>query len=137
MASIVSHIRKLIGNRRQQKRRKADLLLTVSVITGNPSADITRRTAALAGLTHDLSASHLAINVPTIRLGDRYLTAPDSILQIVLDLPKEKIEFQGTAVRYEKQVVGDGGKSYLIAVKIRRMSEGAHRHYQEYLSTLK
>ncbi len=136
MASLLNQIRKLIGNRRRNKRHAADLLVTVSVITGNASADIPRHTVALSGLTHDLSDSHLTINVPTISLGGRYLTAPDSRLAVVLDLPKEKIEFQGTAIRYEKQIVSGKGTSYLIVVNIKRITDSNRALYVDYLQTL-
>jgi hypothetical protein len=137
MASILNLIRRFVGDRRKRKRRRADLLLTVSVVTKNTSTSVSRQTAtALDGLTHDLSSTYLAINVPAIRLGDRYLTAPDSRLEIVLDLPKGKVDFQGTAIRYEKQAGNSSGKGYLVAVDIKRMSESNRALYNDYLRTL-
>lgn len=136
MASLLNQIRKLIGNRRRSKRHAVDLLVTVSIITGNASSDMPRHTVALTGLTHDLSDSHLTINVPAISLGGRYLTAPDSRLVVVLDLPMEKIEFQGTAMRYEKQIVSGKGTCYLIAVNIKRISDSNRALYIDYLRTL-
>ncbi len=136
MAAVVNLIRKFIGNRRKKKRQRADLLLTVAVITKNTSTNTKRQSAILEGLTHDLSATHLAINVPAIRLGDRYLTAPDSRLEIVLDLPKGKVDFQGTAIRYEKETGNAGAKGYLVAVDIKRMSESNRILYHDFLQTL-
>lgn len=136
MALIINLIRRFVGDRRTEKRRRADLLLTVSVLTKNTSTSVSRQTSALDGLTHDLSATHLALNVPAIRFGDRYLTAPDSRLEIILDLPKGKIDFQGTAIRYEKVTGNAGAKGYLIAVDIKRMSESNRVIYDEYLQTL-
>lgn len=141
MTPFINHMRKFIGDRRRHKRRRVDLLLTITVVTGsavmNATTTTARNLAPMAGLTHDLSDSHLAIEVPSIRLGGRFLTAPDSRLLITLELPKEQIEFQGTAIRYEKLGEDRGGKGYLIGVVIERIRDEAREHYQEYLRSLK
>jgi hypothetical protein len=77
------------------------------------------------------------MRVPAIRIGSRYLTAPDSRLLITLDLPGGTIGFEGLTQRYDQLELDGNEKSYFLAVKIRQISESDRARYLDYLRTLK
>ncbi|MEJ7617789.1 MAG: hypothetical protein WKF30_12690 [Pyrinomonadaceae bacterium] len=133
MRSVLSILRSMLGNRRRNLRCQADLSVSVSVISS--IAQNARWPAPLIGRVHDLSATHLALIVPSIRIGSRYLTARDSRLLIAFELSDKKIEIEGTPVRYDKiEDAAQGG--HLIVAKIRRISDASRALYADYICSL-
>lgn len=137
MASLIARFRKFIGNRRYAARRKAELSCSISVIEPNARLKNARQPPPVAGRTRDVCASHLAIEVGAIRVGSRYLTAPDSRLSVLLELPSGSIEFEGATTRYERIEEDGYAKGYLIAVNVRRLSEDDRGRYFDFLRSLK
>ncbi|MEJ7710620.1 MAG: hypothetical protein WKF84_12305 [Pyrinomonadaceae bacterium] len=134
MNSLLSGLRSFLGNRRRCARCQASLPVSVSVASS--IASNTRWPAPLIGHTRDLSATHVALIVPSIRIGSRYLTARDSRILVDLNLMDEKIEIEGTPVRYDK-IENDADKGgHLIVAKIRRISDTGRALYAEYIRSL-
>lgn len=73
--------------------------------------------------------------MPSIRIGSRYLTARDSRLLINFSLSDEKIEIEGTPVRYDK-IENDAQGGHLIVAKIRRISDAGRALYADYIRSL-
>lgn len=133
MRSLFSSLRTFLGNRRRGARCHASLPVNVSVISS-----ITRNACwptPLVGRTQDLSPTHLSVIVPSIRIGSRYLTARDSRLLINFNLSDEKIEIEGTPVRYDK-IEDDAQGGHLIVAKIRRISDAGRALYADYIRSL-
>lgn len=133
MSSFLSTLRTILGNRRRASRRPVSVPVSVSVLSS--IARNARWPTPLAGHTRDLSLTHLAVVVPSIRIGSRYLTARDSRLLIALDLADETVEIEGSPVRYDK-ITGGGESGHLIVAKIRRISENRREFYADYLRSL-
>ena len=136
--SIASRLREFVGNRRRAQRYRAQLPLSVSLQRTNAgnSGKGSARVPSLAGHTRDISSSGLALVVPAIRIGDRYLTGEDRKLHIQLELPDGIAHLQAVPVRYE-QLEREGIETgYLIGVKITEISDADRARLNQYVQTL-
>jgi hypothetical protein len=127
-------LRNFFADRRQfprrKARRKARLLFYVSLTEKGGSSLV-----PLEGHTSDISENGLALVVPSLRLGDKFLTDEECTLRIVLlDVPSGRVEIHGEPVRYQQLGGPEGG--HLIGVRITRMSDSDRYRYLQYLSTL-
>ncbi len=100
--SLAARVREFIGNHRRAPRHRARLPLSVSLInqggaTGTPGAQ--RDAAMLQGHTRDVSATGLSLVVPSIRIGDRYLTGEDRTLSIALELENGRVQLQAAPIK--------------------------------------
>ena len=132
--TIVKRLRRFVADRRHatrcQVQRKARLIFTITVLEGGAR----ERTMPVEGYTRDISESGLAIIVPSLRVGNAYLTKSDCKLRIVLlNLPVGEVEIEATPVRYEDLGEGDG---HLIGVQITRISDSDRARLVQYLNTL-
>ena len=132
--SLITNVREFVADRRQFPRRKAQrqarLLFNVSLL----GADGTRL-VPVEGHTRDISENGLALVVPTLRLGDNFLTDEGCTLRIVLlDIPSGQVEIHAMPVRYEQLDGPSGG--HLIGVQIKHMSDSDRYRFLRYLSTL-
>ena len=137
--SIVAQVREYFGNRRRARRYRSRVPIRVSLYDPKLSREQLERAPYLEGTTSDLSASGLALIVPAIRIGDRYLTAPDQLLRLLLDFPSDLVEMRVTPVRYEQLERADGAASssgYLIGVRIAEMSDTNRERFAECLKEL-
>lgn len=139
--SLTAHLREFVGNRRRVPRRtarcSARLPFSVSLLDTKRSAgDGASSVPSVGGRTHDLSETGLTLIVPTVRLGDRYLTDAESNLQIALELPAGPVRMLARSVRFKQFAEGDAEAGFLISVYITGMSDGERARYVEYLRTL-
>jgi hypothetical protein len=137
MRSIVARMRIYFGNRRRARRYRGSVPFNVSIFDRKLTREQLEHAPYLEGTTSDLSASGLALIVPAIRINDRYLTAPDQTLHILLEFPSGQVEMQVAPVRYEqldRERAPQGG--YLIGVRIAEMSDDARARFNEYLKEL-
>ena len=133
MRTIASRLREIVGNRRRAQRFKACLPVAVSLLDSRPRA----HPSALEGETLDVSSSGLALVLPAVRIGDRYLTGDSHPLRVTLKLPEATINLNATPVRYE-QLERDGEKiGYLVGVQITEMTDQDRPLFDEYLATLR
>ena len=141
MRSIVARVREYFGNRRRARRYRSRVPIRVSLFDPKLSREQLDRAPYLEGTTSDISASGLALIVPAIRINDRYLTAPDQILRLLLDFPSDLIEMRVAPVRYEQLERAGGAATssssgYLIGVRIAEMSDADRERFAEYLKEL-
>jgi|SRR6267142_1769381 len=134
--TVVSRLRKFIGNRRRAKRQQVRLAFNISIASPAKSLTGSRRTVGMDGHTLDLSANGMALVVPAITLDEHHLVGENRGLKVQLELPTGPVEMQVRPVRYERLEEDKSETGYLIAVKIVGMSEKDRATYSEYVSTL-
>lgn len=134
--TLVSRLRKFVGDRREVKRKRVRLALSISIASPAKGPHGSRRTNNMDGHTVDLSANGMALIVPAITLGEHHLVAENRSLNVQLELPLGPVEMQVVPVRYERLEEDASETGYLIAVKIVGMSESDRARYTEYVSTL-
>ena len=135
MKSIAKTFRKSIANRRRAARRraqrKARLMISVSLTAGGET------TMPLEGYTRDISEDGLAIIVPSLRIGDKYLDSDDCTVRVVLlEVPAGSVEIQATPVRYQPLAETGSETGHLLGLRITHMSDSDRSRYEMYLRTL-
>ena len=137
---IASRLREFVGNRRRAPRYvthlEAGLALSVSLPNTKAATKGTGQSLKLAGYTRDVSATGLALIVPTIRVGGQYITGENRTLEIMLKLPTGPIQVKATSVRYAPLEEEGADTGYLIGVAIVWMSDEDRKRFDAYLETL-
>lgn len=134
----VRRLREVVADRRSVRRlkaqRQARLLFNVSIVN-DATGERHNQTIPLVGFTRDISETGLALIVPSLRTGDRYLVDEGCMLRVVLlDLPSGEVEIFATPVRYQQ--LNEPEIGYLIGVQITEMSESDRTRLLQYLKTL-
>jgi hypothetical protein len=142
--AFANRLRQYVGNRRAAPRYvthlEAGLALSVSVPSSKVSpeqAERLGRSLKIAGYTRDISATGLALIVPTIRVGGQYLTGENRTLQIILKLPSGTVEIYGTSVRYSPLDEEGADTGYIIGVQITTMSDQDRKRFNAYIESIK
>jgi hypothetical protein len=137
--SIANSLRAFVGNRRYAPRLLTRVPVSISIFDAKADANhnAARRPPALHGYTHDISATGLAVVVPAIRIGERYLTGPDRQLRIRLELPSGPLNLQALPVRYEQLERHGQETGYLIGIHINSINDEDRALLIKYLQTLK
>lgn len=132
--TMVSRFRQYVGERRRAKRHKVRLEFSISVADRAKSFNGARKTRIMEGHTLDLSASGLALIVPSITLGEHHIVGENRSLNVKLQLPVEAIDLIVTPVRYESLEEHETETGYLIGVKILEMSDEDRVKFEKYVS---
>jgi PilZ domain len=139
--SIASRLREIVGNRRAAPRYlthlEAGLALSISLPHSKPGSEKTGPPLKLAGYTRDISATGLALVVPTIRIGGQYITGENRTLEIILKLPAGVVKVKAAPVRYTPLEEDGSDTGYLIGVQIIWMSNEDRARFNAYLETLR
>ncbi|HJU55520.1 MAG TPA: PilZ domain-containing protein [Pyrinomonadaceae bacterium] len=139
--SIAGRLREFVGNRRVAPRYvthlEVGLALNVSLTGSDTSARKDSPPVRLAGYTRDISASGLALIVPSIRVGGQYVTGENRRLRIMLKLPTGPIEIHATPVRYSPLDEDGVDTGYLVGVQIISMSDEDRARFNDYLEKMK
>lgn len=136
MRSIAARLRAFIGNRRHPPRYEVRLPCGVTLFDSKMGAAGARRPLKLQGYTRDISTTGMALILPSIRIGEYYLTGEDRKLLIELESPPGPVQMQAVAVRYEPLDDDNVEKGYLIGIRITEMSEGDSARFKAYVRTL-
>ena len=138
MRSIIMRLRSVVGNRRRARRYRARLLFSISLLDVKAVAEsaIPRRLPQIEGYTRDLSETGLALVVPTIRIGDHYLTGAGRRLLVIIQHPTGPLAFHAVPVRYEQLDEDSNERGYLIGVQIEEISDTDRARFIAYLETL-
>jgi c-di-GMP-binding flagellar brake protein YcgR len=134
--SIVSRLRRYVGDRRNSKRQKVRLEFSLSLTSSAKSIYGTRQIKTLSGHTLDLSPNGMAIVVPSIRLGEQHLVGDHRSLNVKLELPSGPVEMQVTPIRYQALEESDGQPGYLMGVRITEMPEEDRVKFTAYVAAL-
>jgi len=142
--SFANRLRELMGNRRRAPRYvthlEAGLALSISMPSSKATpeqAERLGRSLKLSGYTRDISATGLALIVPSIRVGGQYITGENRTLQIMLKLPQGAVEIYGTPVRYSPLDEGGTDTGYIIGVNITSMSDEDRARFNGYIESIK
>jgi hypothetical protein len=91
------------------------------------------RLPALVGFTRNLSETGLTLLLPSVRIGDAYITDAESRLEIKLELIDGPVMIRTAPVRFEQLPRREAGCGYLLAVRIEGFIEGERERYVAYL----
>lgn len=127
-------MRRFIGERRHAPRYDASLPVTVSLHEEKSGG---ARAQSIKGRTHDLSATGLALQLPAIRIGERYLTGGGRTVNIALELPSGTVRLRAAPVRYERIEEETGETHYIIGAHIAEMSDEDRALFIAYLKKFK
>ena len=134
--SIVSRLRRYVGERRHAKRKRVRLPCTLFIASSAKRIDGAKRINSVEGHTLDLSPNGMAIVVPAIRLGEQHLVGENRSLNLSLKLPTGQVEMKVTPIRYESIEADQSESGYLIGVAITEMREEDRATFTAYVSTL-
>jgi hypothetical protein len=134
--SLVSHLRRLVGDRRQAKRHTARLAFTLSLARPAIKLNGSRPRAGLKGHTLDVGMKGLALIVPTILLGEHHLIGENRRLIVELQLPQGPVAMEVLPLRYESLEEHKTETGYLIGAKIVEMSKGDRERFTRYVTGL-
>jgi hypothetical protein len=135
LRTIVARLRQYVGNRRAPRRR---VRLPCRVAPHEPtlSGERQRREPTLDGYTYDLSADGLALILPAVRVGDRYLTGADVVLRVVIEHPAGSFALLAAPVRHEQLDADGPEKGFLIGLRIKEMAAADRARYEAQLAQL-
>ena len=135
LRTIASRLRELVGNRRRAPRHKVRLAVFVSLLDSSPGAP---PAGGVAGHTRDASDTGLAVILPVIRLGGRYLVGDGVTLRLTVKLGEQSARLYGTPVRYERldEEAQDGQTQPGFLLGIRLHEDGDRAMLSEYLKSL-
>ncbi len=129
LRTIVNGLRRFVGERRRALRHQVRLRASVSLAEHSAQK--------LSGHTRDLSATGLALILPAIRIGERYLMGEGKQIVVALELPSNSVVIRAMPVRYERLEEEAGEAGYLVGAHINEMSETDRSLFVEYLRGLK
>lgn len=130
LRAIAGRLRRLVGERRRHPRYKVRLAASVVLLGARGEAV----TPPLEGHTRDVSACGLALVLPAVRVGQRYLAGEEQTLGVTLRLPAATVRLRGTPARYERLDDDEGARAgYLIGLRITEMGESDRAAFDEYL----
>ena len=131
--SLVSQLRRFVGDRRHATRKKTRLSFTLSLVAPAVKLNGSRPSAGLKGHTLDVSMKGIALVVPTILLGEHHLIGENRRIKVQLELPKGPVEMQVLPIRYESLEEHKTETGYLIGAKIVEMTEADRERFAEYV----
>ena len=134
--SLVSHLRRFVGDRRRAKRQRARLAFTLSLAGAAIKLNGDRQSAALKGHTLDVSTDGIALIVPSILLGEHHLIGENRKLSVTLELPAGMIEMKVVPIRYESLEEHLTETGYLIGAKIVEMNETDRERFMQFVAGL-
>jgi c-di-GMP-binding flagellar brake protein YcgR len=134
--SIASRLRQYAGDRRHAKRVKARLDFTLSLVGPALSSNGTKRVISIKGHTLDLSATGLALIVPSIIVSEHHLVGENRNMIVTLELPDGPLELNVTPIRYERLDEHPIEAGYLIGVKLGKVEASEKSRFDSYVSNL-
>src|ERR1041384_4773078 len=114
ISSVASRLRRYVkgGGRflRHGKRYEMRLPFIVTLL-GRGRRRARSLQDALVGYTRDVSETGLTLLLPSVRVGDAYLTDAGSLLEVKLELPDGAVRMLATSVRFEQLSPEEAGCS--------------------------
>jgi PilZ domain len=113
---------------------EARLLFSLSLRDARAVSHDAALPSQLEGHTRNLSETGLAIIVPSLHFGGRYLNVVGSPLHIQLELPEGPVRIRATPVRAERLGEEEG---YLLGVRITEMNDSEWVKLVQYVRALR
>ena len=133
LRSITSRLRDFVGNRRRAPRYRVKLSAFVAVLDAAPGAP---PSPGLAGFTRDVSDGGLALLLPAVRVGGRYLVGDSVTLRVTLKLPEGYARLYGTPVRHEKHDASGPDTGFVIGIRLTDTDERDRDLLVNYIKSL-
>jgi c-di-GMP-binding flagellar brake protein YcgR len=134
--SLVSHLRRFVGDRRRGKRQQARLAFTLSLAGPATKLNGSRQGAVLKGHTLNVSINGIALIVPSILLAEHHLIGENRKLNVKLELAQGTVEMKVVPIRYESLEEHETETGYLIGAKIVEMSEVDRERFTQFVAGL-
>ena len=135
LRSFVARMRGYVADRRRAPRFPLRVPCRVSL--HDPGGAGARPAPQLEGHTRDISARGLALVLPAVRVGGRYLTGADVLLRVVLEHPAGPLELLAAPVHYDQLSAEGDEQGFLIGVKIKTWSAADRARYEAQLNELR
>jgi len=133
LRKIASRLRQLVADRRRAPRYRVSLPVSVSLLDAEASAE----PALVQGHTRDVSGDGLALILPNIRVGGRYLVGDSVTLRVTLKLPEGYARLYGTPVRHEKLDANGPETGFLVGLRLTDTDARDHALLVNYINSLK
>lgn len=128
------------GERRRSPRRKARfevcLKTSMSLIDTNVSGDEEPHRLTFFGSTNDISASGLALILPSVRVDERNCSGKDHTLQISLYTSTDMVKMKASIVRCQPLSEREPEKGYFLGAKIIDMADKDRFLFDTHLSRI-
>lgn len=134
--SLVSQLRRFVGDRRRARRKSARLPFVLSLAGLPGKLNGSRPGPVVKGHTLDVSENGVALVVPAILLGEHHLIGENRKLNVRLELPAGIVEMKVAPIRYESLDEHKTETGYLIGAKIVEMNESDRIVFIDYVSAL-
>jgi hypothetical protein len=134
---LLGRLRGAVDDRRRAPRYNVRVSFSISILDDKAEYGNTRPPLTLVGRTRNVSASGLALTVPSLNLGTRQLNDENSTLRLILDLQGERVEVIVTPVRSHPLDGADKDSGYFIGARITHMSDAALARYTGFLRSLR
>lgn len=138
--AMTMRLRMYVKERRRVLRREArfeahlPFIVTLLGTAKDPEKSLPDA-PALVGYTRDLSETGLTLLLPSVRIGDGYLTDMESYLGVKLQIPGGAVAMLTVSVRFEQLSQKEAGCGYLLAVRIVKMQDEERERYNGYLTS--
>lgn len=132
--SIASRLRQYAGDRRHAKRVKVRLNFTLSLINPALRSNGTKGVISIDGHTLDVSATGMALIVPSIIVHEHHLVGEHRNMYVKLELPDGSLEMNVLPIRYERLDDHPTETGYLIGVKFGIVEREDLDRFTEYVS---
>ena len=87
----------------------------------------------MSGQTVDMSKTGIGFMVSAIRIKENYLVGHDRLLDVEIDLPREKVRMQVVGRRYEREGIHDSVERYVVGAEIVKISDDDREIYEHFL----
>lgn len=139
---VTTRLRRYMSDRHKALRRGSRYEARLPfIITPLGAAKLSRkrlRTApSLVGHTRDLGETSMTLLLPSVRIGNVYLTDSENCLEVRLELPGGPVSVLTNCVRFEQLPRKDAGCGYLLAVRMTEIEDDARARYLSFLKTVK
>lgn len=133
--SLVAKLTGLIAERSHSPRKKyaAPVKLWFERESGRLIHTSTADGLFMNGQTVDLSKTGIGIMVSAIRMKEHYLVGQDRVLNVEIDLPREKVRMQVVGRRYERENIHDSVERYIVGMEIVGVSDYDREVYEHFL----
>lgn len=133
--SLVTKITGLIAQRSHATRKKYAAPVKISFERVNNSGIHTSTADGvfISGETVDMSKTGISFMVSAIRVKENYLVGQERVLNIEIDIPREKVRMQVIGRRYERENIHESVERYLVGAEIVHISDADAEVYDHFL----
>jgi hypothetical protein len=133
--NFTARLRKFLRSRRCARRYGVRIPCRVEFAKARKANNGSLAPNSIEGYASDVSADGMALVLPAIRIGDRYLAGENHPLLVTLELPDSTLTLHTVAVRYDTFADGDQ-TGYMVGVRITKLGQEERARYVDFLAQL-